>query len=81
MTQPKKPGWKTTEFLLTAIAMIVSILIAGDIFGDETMGGKVLAFAASCLGVLGYSISRAIVKRSENLTDAVLSKNDPDLDQ
>jgi len=75
---PRKPGYKTSEFWLSLIYIVIGSLIASGFIGSESMGGKVLAFAASALAALGYSISRGIVKKAETLTDAIeANKKDP----
>lgn len=65
-----KPGFKTSEFWLTLAATVVGMLIASGAFADATAVGKVLAFAASVLGGLGYTWSRASVKKSASLVEA-----------
>jgi drug/metabolite transporter (DMT)-like permease len=75
---PRKPGYKTSEFWLSLICIVIGALIAGDFVGAESMGGKVLAFAASAFTALGYSVSRGIVKKAETLTEAIeANKKDP----
>lgn len=61
---PTKPGYKTTEFYLTMAAMILSALYASGAFADTTTTGKVMALIAGVLGSLGYTVSRAIVKKA-----------------
>lgn len=58
-----KPGYKTTEFWLATAAMIVGALFASGIFPAESSGERVLGLAASILASLGYTVSRAMVKR------------------
>jgi len=75
---PRKPGYKTSEFWLSVICLVIGFLIASGYVGDESMSGKVLAFAASSLTALGYSVSRGMVKRAETLTEAIeANKKDP----
>jgi hypothetical protein len=71
MGQPKKPGYKTTEFWLSLCALILGALIASGYIGDESGTSKVIAFAASALTALGYNISRGIVKKAESLGDLI----------
>lgn len=61
---PTKPGYKTTEFWLTLAAMVLTALYAAGAFSDASATGKVMALAAGVLGSLGYTVSRAIVKKS-----------------
>jgi len=79
MSQPKKPGYKTTEFWLSLLAIVLGVLLASGYIGDETGTGKALAFAASALTALGYNISRGMVKKAETLSDVVrASDKDPE---
>lgn len=72
-----KPGWKTTEFWLTLIALLVAggAFIAGAVGGEESSIGKAIAFAASALAGLGYSWSRGAVKEAEAKKEAVAIAN------
>lgn len=58
-----KPGYKTTEFWLSTAAMVVGALFASGIFPAESSGERILGLAASILASLGYTVSRAMVKR------------------
>ena len=60
--QPK-PGYKTTEFWLSAAASVIGLLFAAEIFPSESPGEKVLGLAAMVLASLGYTVSRGMVKR------------------
>jgi hypothetical protein len=61
-TDPK-PGYKTTEFWLAALASLVGLLFAADIFPAESQGEKFLGLAAMVLSSLGYTVSRTMVKK------------------
>ena len=79
MSQPKKPGYKTTEFWLSLAALVLGALLASGAIGEESGTGKILAFAASALTALGYSVSRGMTKRGEALADTVRSsEKDPE---
>ena len=58
-----KSGWKTTEFWLCTVTVIVSLLIGSGVIADTTTAYKVLAFASSALASMGYSFSRGMVKK------------------
>ena len=51
-----KPGWKTTEFWLTVLAMVGAYLP-----GDEFPSKIVMAILAGA-AVFGYNVSRGLVK-------------------
>ena len=71
MSTPKKAGYKTTEFWLSLAALVLGALIASGAIGEDSGTGQIIAFAASALTALGYSLSRGIVKKAEALTDAL----------
>jgi hypothetical protein len=59
-----KAGWKSTEFILTAITALLGLAIAGgfiDLEGVST-ADKVAGLVCSALAALGYSVSRGKVK-------------------
>lgn len=58
-----KPGYKTTEFWLSAAASVVGLLFAAEVFPSESPGEKFLGLAAMVLASLGYTVSRGMVKR------------------
>jgi len=57
-----KPGYKTTEFWLTAAASIIGLLFASGIIPTDSAIDKMLGMAVVALGTLGYSVSRGIAK-------------------
>ena len=61
-----KAGWKTTEFWLSLLAVVVAYIGTADLWEDGTVGAKAIAVVATVLAALGYSASRAVVKSSAN---------------
>lgn len=59
-----KPGYKTTEFWLSAAASVLGALFASGALSDGSTVAKVAGLAASVLGALGYTVSRGMVKSS-----------------
>ena len=59
-----KPGWKTTEFWLTALCTLCGLLYASGVVSVEGSDAtsKAVALIASVLAAMGYSVSRAKVK-------------------
>lgn len=57
-----KPGYKTTEFWLTAAATLLSMLYAAGVIGDAGASGKVAALVALALTNAGYTVSRGNAK-------------------
>ena len=57
-----KPGWKTSEFWLTLIANVGSILILSGALPNEHVAVQVIAGIVAGLSNLGYGISRGLAK-------------------
>ena len=62
MADPKKPGWKTTEFWLTLAASTLSTMYLLGVIGDASAVGKVAAVIALALTNAGYTVSRGKLK-------------------
>lgn len=60
--EDKKPGYKTTEFYLCAITVIVGILMGSGAFAETSTVYNILGFVSSTLATLGYTYSRAKIK-------------------
>ena len=60
----EKPGWQTTEFWLTLIALIVGALLSSGAVQEGTTLYQAITFAAVILSALGYTVSRSIVKKA-----------------
>ena len=63
-----KPGWKTTEFWLAAIASLVALVIGSGAVVEGSTVGKAIALVAAALASMGYSQARASVKTTEAMT-------------
>jgi len=59
---PVKPGYKTTEFWMTAGATVVGLAIASGIVPDTGVWPKVVALVISAFAAMGYTVSRTAVK-------------------
>tara|TARA_B100000745_G_C19913279_1_gene306553 strand:+ start:275 stop:505 length:231 start_codon:yes stop_codon:yes gene_type:complete len=60
-----KPGWQSTEFILSTLVALLGIAVAGgfvDLDNGATAVDKVAGLIASALAALGYSLSRGKVK-------------------
>lgn len=57
-----KPGYRSSEFWITAVTVLVGLLLASGAFPDDGSMARALAFVASALASMGYSWSRARVK-------------------
>jgi len=63
-----KPGYKTTEFWLSALATLLGLLMASGIIqqvGQDSWIARIVGGLIAALTSLGYSISRGIVKKSQ----------------
>lgn len=61
----KKPGIKSTEFWLTAVACLCGLLYSSGLIAPDSGGDKALGLFATVLGAMGYSVSRSMVKMKE----------------
>jgi hypothetical protein len=58
------PGYKTTEFWLTLLTTLMSALVATGLIGPDTQAAKVAATVTMVLASIGYTASRATVKKA-----------------
>ena len=60
-----KPGWKTTEFWLTVVVALGSLLWGADVLNPEAAGtaNKVFGLIVSGLAAVGYTVSRGLAKK------------------
>jgi hypothetical protein len=57
-----KPGWKSTEFYLTTITMLMGQLYASGVLGEAGTDTKIAALICSALSALGYTVMRTKAK-------------------
>ena len=63
-----KPGYKTTEFWLSAVATLIGIVLASgamDTVAADSWVTKVVGGVVAVLAALGYTASRAKVKAKD----------------
>ena len=58
----KKPGFKTTEFWLTAIAEILGLLMASGFIAGGNKWAPIIGIAISALAAMGYTSNRSKIK-------------------
>lgn len=68
-----KPGYKTTEFWLSLAAILLGALITSGAIPADSVFDKLLGIAATVLGALGYTVSRAFVKNTAAKADALIA--------
>lgn len=68
----QKPGYRSSEFYLSLLAMLIGALFASDLIPTDSPWAKALGVVASILGALGYQVSRALVKASGNKSAALV---------
>ena len=59
-----KPGFKTTEFWLSAAATLVGLAIASGIVPTSGTWPQIVGLVTGVLGALGYTVSRTAVKNA-----------------
>ncbi len=72
-----KSGVKTSEFWLSAAALVVGFLLAAGLFGDTSIWAKLLGVAAQVLTALGYTVVRSSLKKAAITPSAVLITKPP----
>jgi hypothetical protein len=62
-----KPGWKTTEFWLTSLVALASLLWGADVLDPDSVGtaNKIFGFVVAALGAVGYTVSRGLAKQKK----------------
>jgi len=60
-----KEGYKTTEFWLTALTVLVNLGLSSGLFTDTEAGEltTALPFVVNAALIIGYAVSRAYAKR------------------
>jgi hypothetical protein len=56
-------GWQTSEFWMNLAAVVVAYLMSTDIGEPNSLLSRALIAVAAALAALGYTGSRAVVKR------------------
>jgi hypothetical protein len=62
-----KPGWKTTEFWLSFLAILAGAVMASgilDSLGNDHWAVKAVGLIVTILSAIGYTAQRGIVKAS-----------------
>tara|TARA_R100000808_G_scaffold2159_1_gene9051 strand:+ start:96 stop:287 length:192 start_codon:yes stop_codon:yes gene_type:complete len=61
-----KPGWKTTEFWVTVISLVLASIASSGLLGSvDDPWPKLLALIAAGLVGGGYTISRGLAKMNQ----------------
>lgn len=68
MNSETRRGWRTSEFWLSLVAMVVGVLLGSGVWGEGDATYRILGFVAASLTALGYVVSRGGVKKAELLS-------------
>jgi hypothetical protein len=60
----EKPGYKTSEFWLTLVTIVLTMLASAGVFGEQSNPYKVIEIGLGILAAMGYSFSRSSVKKA-----------------
>lgn len=63
MAEAIKPGFKTTEFWLTLLAMIVGLTTASGFIPDTSPWARLIGMVGGILSSLGYTYVRGTLKK------------------
>ena len=69
-----KPGYKTSEFWLSLLVVLLGSLMASGIVADGGMVAKIVGGILSALAALGYTSGRSSVKKAESASVAYVTK-------
>jgi hypothetical protein len=58
-----KPGYKTTEFWMTAGATFVGLAIASGVIPETGVWPKVVGLVVAAFTAMGYTVSRGMAKK------------------
>ena len=62
-TSTTKPGWQTSEFWLSVVAVVMGTIAASDALPAEGGAAKITALITSALVALGYTGARLAIKK------------------
>lgn len=58
----ERPGWQTSEFWLTLVAVILTAILSSGAIDDVPTVAKVISAIVAALAALGYTGGRAMLK-------------------
>ena len=58
-----KPGYKTSEWLLSVALIVMCVLSSSGLLGEGSATERSVEWIAASLVAMGYTTSRALVKR------------------
>jgi len=59
---PPKPGWKTTEFWMTALATLGGTLLSFGVVPETHWAGRLAGAVVATLAAMGYTVARTAAK-------------------
>lgn len=59
------PGYKTTEFALTMLVHLLTVLVQANVLAADSPWAKIASLVLSALAQFGYTVSRGSVKSAE----------------
>lgn len=66
-----KPGWKSTEWLLTALVVVVALLNSSGVVGEGSTTAQAIGYIVAGLTAMGYtSVRGGLKKKLEVVKDA-----------
>lgn len=68
-----KPSYKTLEFWLSTLAVVVGLLITSGLLPTEGEAIKIVGFISATLAALGYTSARTFQKNSAAKLEANLA--------
>jgi hypothetical protein len=71
MTMETKPGWKSSEFALKLLAVLISALLASGLLPEGSVPLKLATIVGTLLAALGYAGLRSWVKVTDSKSAAL----------
>jgi len=74
-----KPGFKTTEFWLSLVAMLVGAIMASGVLDatETALDNQIVGMIAMMLTGLGYTVARSFAKGTEAKAEAFKASAPP----
>lgn len=69
-TSALKSGWRSSEFWLTILAHVLSVLILAEVFPPDSKWDKLAAVGLSMLAQYGYTAGRSRIKTAAEMRRA-----------
>lgn len=74
LTPNNKPGYKTTEFWMSLVAVLLGALFSSGAVVEGSSLASLLGIVTTVMASLGYTVSRSVVKTGQTKADVEMMK-------